>query len=81
MMFKSDGRFVCWVCAETSGFKGRPEFALQELLGMSLSSIKEKIYGDSADGQTPSTSSSASGTSTGTSRIRRPTWSRLRSRA
>lgn len=48
-MFKSDGRFVCWVCAETSGFKGRPEFALQELLGMSLSSIKAKIYGDSAE--------------------------------
>lgn len=48
MMFKSDGRFVCWVCAEDSGFKGRPEIALRELLGMPLARIKEKIYGDSA---------------------------------
>lgn len=47
MMFKSDGRFVCWVCAETSSFKGRPELALTELLGMAMPRIREKIYGDS----------------------------------
>ncbi len=49
MMFKADGRFVCWVCAETSSFKGRPEFALVELLGLPFATIKEKIYGDLAE--------------------------------
>jgi hypothetical protein len=48
MMFKSDGRFICWVCAEISGFKGRPEMALFELLGLPFELIKDKIYGSSA---------------------------------
>lgn len=47
MMFRADGRFICWVCAETSGFKGRAEFALTEILGMPVGHIQEKIYGDS----------------------------------
>lgn len=46
MMFRADGRFICWVCAETSGFKGRAEFALTELLGLPINSIREKIYGE-----------------------------------
>lgn len=53
MMFKEDGRFVCWVCAESSGFKGRPEFALTELTGHSLKDIRKQIYGDSFE-QLPS---------------------------
>lgn len=49
MMYKADGRFVCWVCAETSGFKGRPEYALTELLSLHLDDIKKRIYGDTFD--------------------------------
>lgn len=49
MMFKGDGRFICWVCAETTNFKGRPEFALTELLGLPVSKIRERIYGDVGD--------------------------------
>jgi hypothetical protein len=45
-MFKADGRFVCWVCAETSNFRGRPEFALVELLGLSMKEVRARIYGD-----------------------------------
>lgn len=46
MMFKKDGRFICWVCAETSGFKGRPEYALVELLGdLSIAEIRKALYG------------------------------------
>jgi DNA primase len=42
---KSDGRFVCWYCKETEGFEGRPEFALVELLSLSLEEIRFKLYG------------------------------------
>lgn len=45
MMFRNDGRFICWICAELNGFKGRPEYALSELLGMTLRQVQEKIYG------------------------------------
>lgn len=43
---KRDGRFVCWVCKETDGFQGKPEYALCELLGQSIKSIQEKLYGE-----------------------------------
>lgn len=49
MMFKADGRFICWVCAENQGFKGRPEYALTELTGVSIKEIQRQIYGDSFD--------------------------------
>ena len=42
---KSDGRFVCWVCKETEGFQGRPEFALTKITGLPLSVLKERLYG------------------------------------
>lgn len=42
---KKDGRFICWKCAETDNFKGRPEFALAELLGVSIREISEQLYG------------------------------------
>lgn len=42
---KSNGNFVCWVCKETEGFQGRPEFALAELTGEAIYSIREKLYG------------------------------------
>lgn len=41
---KGDGRFVCWVCAESSSFKGKAEFALAELLEKPLSEIKNALY-------------------------------------
>lgn len=40
-----DGRFVCWHCAESDNFKGRPEFALRELTGLPLSTLRNKLYG------------------------------------
>lgn len=51
---KSNGSFVCWVCKETEGFQGRPEFALAELTGESIVSIREKLYGGTPIGQTGS---------------------------
>ena len=44
LMFKADGRFICWVCAETSGFRGKPEYALTELLGLPIRDIQTKLY-------------------------------------
>lgn len=41
---KGDGRFVCWVCAETSDFKGRAEFALVELTDMTLPELRQALY-------------------------------------
>lgn len=41
---KSDGRFVCWVCKETSGFQGRPEYALTELLKLPIQDIRAVVY-------------------------------------
>lgn len=49
MMFKADGRFVCWVCAENSGFKGAAEFALTEILGMPIGRIRQLIHGDKSE--------------------------------
>lgn len=43
-MYKDSGFFVCYHC-RADGFKGRPEFALTELLGLSLGEIRKKIYG------------------------------------
>lgn len=42
---KRDGRFVCWYCATVSGFKGKPEYALAELLGVRVGEMQEKLYG------------------------------------
>ncbi len=44
-MFKNDGRFICFYCAEINGFKGKPEFALAELTGRPLIEIRKAIYG------------------------------------
>lgn len=42
---RHDGRFVCWFCAESDNFKGRPEFALRELTGLPLSVLRNRLYG------------------------------------
>jgi predicted RNA-binding Zn-ribbon protein involved in translation (DUF1610 family) len=44
-MRRSDGRFKCFYCAEIDGFQGRPEFALRELLGLSIDELRGKLYG------------------------------------
>lgn len=42
---KSDGRFVCWVCKETEGFSGSPEWALTEVLGLPIPELRKALYG------------------------------------
>jgi hypothetical protein len=49
VMFKDDGRFVCWVCADLNGFRGRPEYALTEMMGMSLPDLRKVLYRDAAE--------------------------------
>lgn len=44
-MFKDDGRFTCWICKETEGFCGRPEYALSLLLGRDLGELRQVLYG------------------------------------
>ena len=44
---KTDGRFVCWVCKETEGFSGAPEWALTELLGIPVAELRARLYGTS----------------------------------
>lgn len=39
------GSFICFYCAEIDGYRGRPEFALSDLLGVSLGDIRAKLYG------------------------------------
>jgi hypothetical protein len=43
-MYKESGRFRCHHC-HVDGFKGRPEFALVELLSLPLKEICKRIYG------------------------------------
>lgn len=49
---KTDGRFVCFVCAEGEGkFKGKGEFALTELLQLPLGEVQRRLYGESFTGK------------------------------
>lgn len=43
-MLKADGRFICWTCGD-SGFKGRAEFALSAMTGLSPASIRKTLHG------------------------------------
>lgn len=40
---KKDGRFVCWVCAETEGFAGSAEWALTELLSLPVGELRAQL--------------------------------------
>jgi hypothetical protein len=40
-----DGRFICFVCAESDRFKGRCEYALVELFGGSIGEYVHLLYG------------------------------------
>lgn len=44
---KSDGNFVCWKC-QTDGFRGAPEWGLQEILGLGIKVLQKRLYGESA---------------------------------
>jgi len=41
---KTNGRFICFVCAG-DGFQGRPEYALKELLDLSIAHLQKLLYG------------------------------------
>lgn len=45
-MFKQDGRFICFYCSEIEGFKGKPEFALADMLGLQVGEIRRDLYGE-----------------------------------
>lgn len=49
-MRKTDGRFICWYCAEIDGYQGKPEFALRDLYGTTLEEIRTFLYGYSGQG-------------------------------
>jgi hypothetical protein len=42
---KVDGKFACWRCQETIGFKGAPEYALSKLTNQAVSVVKRALYG------------------------------------
>ncbi len=52
-MLRSTGRFVCWVCRETDGFQGKPEFALSELTGKPVQAIRAQLYELEAEALVP----------------------------
>ena len=49
-MEKRGGRFICFFCAETDRYKGRPEFALADLALTPLREVQEFLYGTSFSG-------------------------------
>ncbi len=51
-MEKRTGRFICFFCAETEGYKGRPEYALSDLAARPLREVRKALYGESAPGAT-----------------------------
>jgi len=42
---KTHGHFICWSEAETSGYKGRPEYLLADLCLRPIAEIRELLYG------------------------------------
>jgi len=42
---KSDGIFICFVCAEVDGFRGRAEWLLTELLHRPVAELRTTLYG------------------------------------
>jgi hypothetical protein len=45
---KRDGKFICWHCSESIGFRGKAEFALVALLGGQHAEYRAKLYGEGA---------------------------------
>jgi len=44
-MYKTSGYFKCWVCAENSNYRGKPEYAFCDLLNQPITLIRQAIYG------------------------------------
>ncbi len=44
-IYRQSGWFACWVCRESQGFSGAPEFALREITGKSISELRAMLYG------------------------------------
>jgi hypothetical protein len=45
-MYRATGRFKCYHCATSKGFRGAPEFALKELTGRKIEDLRKELYGD-----------------------------------
>lgn len=43
---KRDGRFICWRCATTISYQGPAEYALRDLLGLSVAELQKRLYGE-----------------------------------
>lgn len=49
---KRDGRFVCFVCKETSEYYGSAEYFLTDLLTMPITELQKRLYGMQVQGST-----------------------------
>jgi hypothetical protein len=49
---KRDGRFICWFCATTEGYQGRPEIALSDLTQRPRGEVCKALYGSYRTGPT-----------------------------
>lgn len=49
-MEKRGGKFICFYCSETEGYRGRPEFALADLALTPIREVKKFLYGDAHSG-------------------------------
>lgn len=47
---RGDGRFVCWVCRDSEGYEGAPEWVFTDLTGLSIAELRKRLYGED---QTP----------------------------
>lgn len=43
---KASGNFICFFCTETENYKGRPEYALSDLLGVPVRVLRAQLYGE-----------------------------------
>lgn len=44
-IYRDGSSFICFVCAETTGFKGAPEYGLKEITGLPVPEIRKALYG------------------------------------
>lgn len=43
---RTHGHFICFYCADREDFRGRPEYALAELLSVPIAKVRAAIYGE-----------------------------------
>ena len=44
-VYKDDGRFVCFYCAEINGYRGKPEFLFADILGEPVAKVRLDLWG------------------------------------